>query len=61
MDFCVQMLDQQISYQLVNQVGRAASTFLEALSTGTKVLDLRPAILAIKVSPSDLCISIFTT
>ena len=60
LEFCDQMLDQQKVYQVVNQHGRL-SEFLGALSIGTKVLDLRPAILAIKASILDLSISVFTT
>ena len=60
LEFCDQMLDQQKVYQVVNQHGRL-SEFLGALSIGAKVLDLRPAILAIKASILDLSISVFTT
>lgn len=60
LEFCDQMLEQQKVYQVVNQHGRP-SEFLGALSIGTKVLDLRPAILAIKASILDLSISVFTT
>ena len=64
LEFCDQMLDQMLDqqkvYQVVNQHGRLPE-FLRALSIGTKVLDLRPAILAIIASILDLSISIFTT
>lgn len=60
MEFCDQTLNQQILYQIVNQ-GWRVFEFSGSLSTGTKVLDLRPAILAIKASTSDLSIFLFTT
>ena len=54
------MLDQQMLYQVLNQVRRVFE-ISGVLSTGTKVLDLRPANLAIEASTSELSISIFTT